>query len=298
MEKLFLLPVITMFCLLNICRGQAYRFVYYFDQDLNSTKQSKAVVIGRGIKEDKLFRLDYFLGSKEGILFMSAHYIDSSLKIMQGEFTQFYKNGKVEDNGNYLNDQKNGLWQKWDSLGLKNDSTVYQDGNAVTSATFNYHKNGRLRYYTIKDSLADTYTSSSYDDKGVISSEVFFRGQSGILKRYDSGAVKVDSLFTREEREASFPGGQAGWIRYLQKNLNPLTPVNNGARRGTYQVIVKFIVAKDGAISDVTPETNHGYGMEKEVMRIIKNGPAWIPASQFGRSVNAYRRQPVTFVVE
>lgn len=30
---------------------------------------------------------------------MSVHYIDSSLKTMQGEFTGFYKNGTIENQG-------------------------------------------------------------------------------------------------------------------------------------------------------------------------------------------------------
>jgi len=37
--------------------------------------------------------------------------------------------------------------------------------------------------------------------------------------------------------------------------------------------------------------------MEKEVMRIIKKGPKWQPAMQDGKPLNAYRRQPVTFMV-
>jgi protein TonB len=67
---------------------------------------------------------------------------------------------------------------------------------------------------------------------------------------------------------------------------------------GTYQVIVKFIVSKDGSISDVQAETKHGFGMEDEAVKIIKRGPKWTPALQNGRNVNAYRRQPITFVVE
>ena len=43
--------------------------------------------------------------------------------------------------------------------------------------------------------------------------------------------------------------------------------------------------------------TNWGYGMENEVVRIIKNGPAWVPAVQDGKQVQAYRKQPITFVV-
>lgn len=61
--------------------------------------------------------------------------------------------------------------------------------------------------------------------------------------------------------------------------------------------MVKFIVSKDGSISDVQAETNFGYGMEKEAIKVIQKGPKWTPALQNGRHVNAFRRQPITFVV-
>jgi protein TonB len=146
--------------------------------------------------------------------------------------------------------------------------------------------------------LTDILKRMSYNEKGELKTEVYFKGQKGILKSYDSGRVMIDSLFTREEKEAQFSGGEILWRRYLEQTLNASTPVNNGARNGIYQVIVRFIVAKDGSISNVTSETKHGYGMEQEVIRIIQNGPAWEPAIQYGRKVNAYRRQPVTFVVQ
>ena len=52
---------------------------------------------------------------------------------------------------------------------------------------------------------------------------------------------------------------------------------------GTYTTIVIFIVDKEGNISDVKALTAHGFGMEEEVIRVIKNGPKWIPAIQNGR---------------
>ncbi|MFN8246960.1 MAG: energy transducer TonB [Ferruginibacter sp.] len=97
----------------------------------------------------------------------------------------------------------------------------------------------------------------------------------------------------RIPREANLPRR-----RYLQNNLNANAPIENGAPEGTYQVVVRFIVGRDGAISDVQAETNHGYGMEQEAVKIIKKGPKWTPAIQNGRNVNAYRRQPITFVVQ
>ncbi|HET9429556.1 MAG TPA: energy transducer TonB, partial [Chitinophagaceae bacterium] len=62
-------------------------------------------------------------------------------------------------------------------------------------------------------------------------------------------------------------------------------------------VWVQFIVDKEGAISDVKALSNHGYGMEEEAVKVIRKGPAWIPAIQNGRAVKAYRKQPITFVV-
>ena len=105
-------------------------------------------------------------------------------------------------------------------------------------------------------------------------------------------------VFDKVEVEAEFKGGFEGWRKYLVKSLNSNVPIKNGAPIGEYQVIVRFIVSKTGAISDVEVETAHGYGMEQEVKRIITKGPDWQPAQQNGKPVNAYRRQPVTFVVE
>ena len=104
--------------------------------------------------------------------------------------------------------------------------------------------------------------------------------------------------FVKVEVEAQFPGGLPAWKKYLQKNLKATVPVNNGAPIGSYQVIVRFIVSKDGEISNVVAETNHEYGMEQEVIRILKKGPDWVPASQNNKKVNAYRRQPITFIVQ
>ncbi len=108
----------------------------------------------------------------------------------------------------------------------------------------------------------------------------------------------ADIVFTKVEKDAQFPGGLADWKQHLINYLNADIPVVNGAPPGSYTVIIKFIVSKDGSISKMEAETNNGFGMEKEVMRVILLSKSWTPAMQNGRTVNAYRRQPVTFVVQ
>ena len=107
-----------------------------------------------------------------------------------------------------------------------------------------------------------------------------------------------DAIFEKVEVEADFPGGIPAWRKFLEQNLNPSVPVDNGAPSGSYTVYVQFIVGKDGQVSAIKPLTRQGYGMEAEVVRTMKKSGSWTPALQNGKPVNAYRKQPVTFMVE
>jgi len=106
-----------------------------------------------------------------------------------------------------------------------------------------------------------------------------------------------DKIFEAVDEEAYFPGKEDGWRSFLENNLNPAAPVDNGAPAGTYTVYIQFVVDVDGKLSAIKPLTKHGYGMEAEVMRILRKSPPWVPAIQSGKPVRAYRKQPVTFQV-
>lgn len=106
-----------------------------------------------------------------------------------------------------------------------------------------------------------------------------------------------NTIFEKVEIEATFPEGDRAWRNFLERTLNATVPVYNRAPEGTYTVVVQFVVDKEGNVSDIIPLTNHGYGMEKEVIRVIKKSPKWQPAMQDGRKVKAYRKQPVTFLI-
>ncbi|MET0394063.1 MAG: energy transducer TonB [Chitinophagaceae bacterium] len=104
-------------------------------------------------------------------------------------------------------------------------------------------------------------------------------------------------IYEAVEVEATFPGGIDGWVKFLETTLDASVPVRKGAPEGRYTVYIQFVVDKEGNISNIKALTNHGYGMEGEVIRILKKSPNWLPATQGGRKVKAYRKQPVTFVV-
>jgi protein TonB len=106
-----------------------------------------------------------------------------------------------------------------------------------------------------------------------------------------------DKVFTVVQIAAEFPGGLPAWSKYLERNLNRDLPVENGAPPGKYTVVVSFIVAKDGRISDVVAENDPGYGTKAEAIRVITKGPNWKPAVQNGRNVIYRHKQSITFQV-
>ena len=103
--------------------------------------------------------------------------------------------------------------------------------------------------------------------------------------------------FDKVEREAYYPGGDNAWRNFLQQTLHADVPAKKNAPAGTYTVVIQFVVEKDGSLSEYKALTNHGFGMEAEVLRVIKKSSKWVPAEQNGRIVRAYRKQPVTFQV-
>ena len=147
-----------------------------------------------------------------------------------------------------------------------------------------------------EDQAISTKTVESDNKEQVVQAPVEDKG-TGVVE-----VPKVDDdegkIFTKVEVEAGFPGGDRAWRSYLEKNLNTEVPGENGAPEGNLTVIVKFVVSKDGSLSDISCENDPGFGICEEAKRVIKRTKNWTPAIQNGRNVNAYRRQPITFSVQ
>jgi len=103
-----------------------------------------------------------------------------------------------------------------------------------------------------------------------------------------------NTVFTKVEVEAQFPGGEGKWNSYVQreveKNIDDLT---EDGQAGTCEV--QFIVDKEGNVSNVEALSMKGSKLAEVAVNAIKRGPKWIPAIQNGRQVKAWRRQKITF---
>jgi hypothetical protein len=129
----------------------------------------------------------------------------------------------------------------------------------------------------------------------------FAKGNNSFLKIDPPGrdTIKKDTSsivnkWTKIDVEPSFPGGLGAWARYLKKFFDKhLDDLDWDGREGT--CIVKFIVGIDGSVHNAEATTMRGSKLARLAVKAIEKGPKWVPATQNGKPVNAYRIQPITY---
>ena len=114
----------------------------------------------------------------------------------------------------------------------------------------------------------------------------------------DSVMVRADeTIYEMVDSVATFPGGKPAWNKFVEKTLDAGVGVENGARKGTYKVRIRFTVTRDGTLKDFEPVTKYKHGFEEEVIRMLKLSPKWIPARKNGVNVNSKVEQEQVFVI-
>jgi protein TonB len=143
----------------------------------------------------------------------------------------------------------------------------------------------------LQDSKIDLVKKDGVVDEGIAEPKDLDDGK-GIIEEKDNTPEGPANFV---EIDAKFVGN---WEKFLTRNLNGNIPADNGAQAGKYTVIIQFVVDLEGNVSDIKPLTGHGYGMEEEAVRVLKKATKWEPGIQNGYPVKAYRRQPITFIIE
>lgn len=96
--------------------------------------------------------------------------------------------------------------------------------------------------------------------------------------------VIMDTVYTIADTPPAYPGGNDAWNKYLKKNLK--YPKKAWWEELESDVVVEFIVRKDGSITDIKHLTVFGWGFEEEAVRLIKASGKWNPALKNGRAVD------------
>jgi hypothetical protein len=180
------------------------------------------------------------------------------------------------------------------SEGVYNEMNL---GRAVGTVS-NYKEDGKLDYeseYADGKILNKTYYYNSgkkksytaYSDKGV-----------PMQKGWDENGKELKDFVI--ERAARFKGGEEGWKKYLEKNLNASLAADLGLPPGSYDVQLQFVVNRDGILSNLkavsVPAKCKPCGAE--ALRVLRESPEWEPAILNNEPVLYPTTQTITFNVQ
>lgn len=105
-----------------------------------------------------------------------------------------------------------------------------------------------------------------------------------------------NDVFMIVEEMPHFPGGDAELMQYFRKNVKYPTIAQENGVQG--QVIVQFIIDKDGTITDPVVVRSRDPHLDKEALRVIMAMPKWKPGMQRGKAVRVKYTVPVTFKLQ
>ena len=103
------------------------------------------------------------------------------------------------------------------------------------------------------------------------------------------------TIFTVVEEFPEFTGGEKALSKFYRKNLVYPKQALKNQTEGT--VTIKFIVEKDGTLSDIDILRPLMYGCNEEAIRLVKLMPPWEPGKQNGVPVRTSITFPVEFVL-
>lgn len=176
-------------------------------------------------------------------------------------------------------------------------------------------------FFNNADSIKVTFTSKAkpvavrFNDLGLDNKYlanyvyVFKKGDNDIYSKKEQNEKESKSKEEQNESESnkifngddvdqqpSFPGGTNALNTFIVSNLKyPVFAQEKGIQG---RVVVKFIVEKDGSISNVEVDRSVYPSLDNEAMRVIKNMPKWIPGQINGKAVKVECSYPFVFQLQ
>ncbi|MFC5269833.1 TonB family protein [Adhaeribacter terreus] len=185
----------------------------------------------------------------------------------------FLRSGRLisEEALNPRNNTRNGIWNEWnEATGKRRLEANYKSGK-LNGSFRTYFKNGKVR-------REDLYKRGK-----LISGKCFTK-------------TGKDTTYYAFETPPVFPGGNQEFFTYLKTNLKKLAKKEAYImKKASGRTVVKFMVERDGSVSDAKIIKSVNKRLDNEVLKIVKQMPRWEPGKQEGVAVKVLFTLPIRF---
>jgi protein TonB len=124
---------------------------------------------------------------------------------------------------------------------------------------------------------------------------VVYEGQMVIQEPEPEPEPAPEKVFQFVEQPPTFPGGEDALFKHIRKSLRYPTAAKDAGIEGT--VIVRFVIASDGSITDISVIRGIGGGCDEASVDVIRSMPKWNPGKQNGRAVSVSYNLPLRFQI-
>lgn len=97
------------------------------------------------------------------------------------------------------------------------------------------------------------------------------------------------------ERLPEFPGGPKELMKWLTQNLR--YPQQALTRKQQGEVMVQFIINRDGTLTDFKVTKSAGTALDNEALRVMRMMPKWTPGEDHGKKCRTLFIIPVVFKI-
>lgn len=114
-----------------------------------------------------------------------------------------------------------------------------------------------------------------------------------ILKLFGKDKSDIEEIFVYADEMPEFPGGMEALYTFLSKEIQYPELARNKGVKG--QVVVEFVVERDGSVSNAKVKVPLFPDCDKEVVRAIMAMPKWKPGKNMGKPVRCFYQVPINF---
>ncbi|MEQ9301493.1 MAG: TonB family protein [Cyclobacteriaceae bacterium] len=295
----------------------------YYDSEGKVTSSSQATfyrISNQFPIADRFHMTDFYM---TGEVAANGAYLTSSYTVKDGEFVYYYPNGQVKSKGIFKENLRLGEWKWWYPNGQEMKEALIIHTNSVPNEEIeltisSWDENGNQVVNRGKGELIQYNEHQYVGELRVVAKGGILDGlKHGIWLGYDHDG---DLLYKELYRDGILLRGKAysesgSKVRYntLSKAPMPLGGVNNlrkhivnslkYPRNARYenitgQVLVQFVVGKDGSIHDVETIKGIGGGCDEEAERVIETFGDWEPGVQRGQLRTSRMIMPISFEIQ
>lgn len=253
----------------------------YFDRHWNKTYSDKASYFRNAYLNKDLglwVVKDYYI---DGKIQMEGLYLDKKLKKQTGEAVFYHYNGNISAKGQYSDGKKEGIWKYYYF-----NANIKQEGKMVSGkqdSLWNFYDRtgffaGKAYFINDKEEGESTW----YYPNGKIAEElVYKKGKVKSKINYDENGTPIkikekdhfiDNVIVNNEKIPI--------MIYLKNNITYPEELQAAGKEGN--VLIHFVVRKDGSIESVKLAKADHPLFNKEVLRVVKMIQSFEPVFSHG----------------